>query len=226
MSNSLIHSSLKVYLSLNQNTTTRIANVKQKRCWRLRIDICMRWTDLCQDMDSCWNCVRSQVWQKEEMMLPWHHLTFTGSKMNELTDRWRDRRAAGRSNGRTNRKTDRVTMLLLNIGCSSWDHCIIGGDVCLCVFGWHEIRVYLWQPVQRRRWRVWNWSHHRGPNGWNCWSRLALVLTADTWSHTQTLSYTLPLARVGEKHRKVPLTSHPFIALAPCPADRFYEIKL
>lgn len=42
-------------------------------------------------------------------------------------------------------------------------------------------------------------------------------------THTDTLSLThsLALARDNEKHRKVPLTSHPFIALAPSPTDRF-----
>lgn len=113
----------------------------------------------------------------------WHYVTFKGSKMNRQTD--------GVITGSLleYRGVWRQKMSLY----FQW-------SLFVHIFGSHEIHAYFWQPVQRRRWRVWNWSCHRGPNGWNCWSMVASGLTADTWSHAQT--HTLTHARLSESQWK------------------------
>lgn len=55
-----------------------------------------------------------------------------------------------------------------------------------------------WHPVQRRWRQVWNRAQDWRPKGWDCWSRMEPLPTADTWSQTHTCTFIHALSKNTE----------------------------
>lgn len=98
-----------------------------------------------------------------------------------------------------------ISWLLICVGvCMCVCKCVFMAGIG-CIFSW-------WQPVQRRWRQVWNRAQDWRPKGRDCWSRMELLPTADTWS--QTHAYAFIPTRSKSTQLLILYTSHPVIAHA------------